>query len=53
MLKDTHIYRRIVVPIALTAILLFAFAPAAFATSSSSALTELACRPKATLPGAG
>jgi lysophospholipase L1-like esterase len=36
MLKDTHIYRRIVVPIALAAILLFAFAPAAFATSTSN-----------------
>ena len=37
MLKDTHIYRRVVVPITLAVLLLFAFVPAAFATSSSSA----------------
>ncbi len=36
MLKDAHIYRRIVVPITLVALLLFAFVPAAFATSSNS-----------------
>jgi lysophospholipase L1-like esterase len=37
MLKDAHIYRRIVVPIALGVLLLFVFTPAVFATSSSSA----------------
>ncbi len=37
MLKDAHIYRRIVVSITLAALLLFAFAPAAFATSNNSA----------------
>jgi lysophospholipase L1-like esterase len=36
MLKDAHIYRRIVVPFTLDVLLLFAFVPAAFATSSSS-----------------
>ncbi len=37
MLKDAHIYRRIVVPITtLAALLLFAFVPAAFAASSNS-----------------
>ena len=33
MLKDAHIYRRIVVPITLAALLLFAFVPAALAAS--------------------
>ncbi len=33
MLKDAHIYRRIVVPFALAVLLLFAFAPAALAAS--------------------
>jgi lysophospholipase L1-like esterase len=37
MLKDAHIYRRIVVPITLGVLLLFAFTPAAFAASNSSA----------------
>jgi lysophospholipase L1-like esterase len=37
MLKDAHIYRRIVVPITLGVLLLFAFMPAAFASSNSSA----------------
>ncbi len=36
MLKDAHIYRRIVVPITLATLLLFAFVPAAFATSGNS-----------------
>jgi len=36
MLKDAHIYRRIVVPITLAALLLFAFVPAALAASSNS-----------------
>jgi lysophospholipase L1-like esterase len=36
MLKDTHIYRRIVVPFVLAVLLLFAFVPAAFAASNSS-----------------
>src|SRR6266700_3345067 len=35
MLKDAHIYRRIVVPFALAVLLLFAFAPAALAASHS------------------
>jgi lysophospholipase L1-like esterase len=37
MLKDAHIYRRIVVPITLGVLLLFALMPAAFASSNSSA----------------
>ncbi len=37
MLKDAHIYRRIVMPFTLAVLLLFAFAPAAFAASSGSA----------------
>jgi hypothetical protein len=32
MLKDMHFYGRIIVPITLAALLLFAFAPGAFAT---------------------
>ncbi len=36
MLKGAHIYRRIVVPIALVVLLLFAFAPAALAASNGS-----------------
>jgi lysophospholipase L1-like esterase len=37
MLKDAYIYRRIVVPITLGVLLLFAFTPAAFAVSNNSA----------------
>jgi hypothetical protein len=37
MLKDAHIYRRIVVPITLAALLLFAFVPAALAASHDNA----------------
>jgi lysophospholipase L1-like esterase len=36
MLKSAHIYRRIVVPIALVVLMLFAFAPAALAASNHS-----------------
>ena len=36
MLKDAQIYRRIVMPVTLAVLLLFAFAPAAFAASSNS-----------------
>src|SRR5260370_16392831 len=35
MLKDAHTYRRIIVPITLAILLLFAFAPAALAASSA------------------
>jgi hypothetical protein len=34
MLKDAHIYRRIIVPFALAVLLLFVFAPAALAASN-------------------
>src|SRR6266481_5798057 len=37
MLKDAHIYRRIVVPITLATLLLFAFVPAALAASHDNA----------------
>jgi lysophospholipase L1-like esterase len=37
MLKDAHIYRRFVMPFTLVVLLLFAFAPTAFAASSGSA----------------
>jgi hypothetical protein len=53
MLRDAHIYRRIVMPITLTALLIFAFVPAAFASFSSSNQPDWHVRPQAALPGAG